>query len=198
MKRQSIANLHAIQHHSSHSVDVKVSELLAPAKPFASNADFQVALHLSPINRHLHAARCGCGCALSVSRPLSFILSAGADANPYLAFAGLLGSGLAGIQQQLSPPPMLEGDGSVLLALLSWCRFSKLCHCCVYTFPPILFEIAGTALQMLWQCPGPWLKPQKCLAVASLSRIRLDQRYRPLYGCISSCVICSPIRLQCL
>jgi glutamine synthetase len=34
----------------------------------------------------------------------------GADANPYLAFAGSLASGLAGVRQKLEPPPLFEGD----------------------------------------------------------------------------------------
>src|SRR5262249_57223409 len=34
----------------------------------------------------------------------------GADANPYLAFAALLGAGLYGIEQQLELPPALEGN----------------------------------------------------------------------------------------
>jgi len=34
----------------------------------------------------------------------------GADCNPYLAFAASLASGLAGIRNQLLPPPMFEGD----------------------------------------------------------------------------------------
>lgn len=34
----------------------------------------------------------------------------GADANPYLAFAATLAAGLDGIQNQIEPPPMFEGD----------------------------------------------------------------------------------------
>ncbi len=34
----------------------------------------------------------------------------GADCNPYLAYAASLASGLAGIEQQLEPPKMLDGD----------------------------------------------------------------------------------------
>jgi len=34
----------------------------------------------------------------------------GADANPYLAFAAALASGLDGIEQKLEPPPCFEGD----------------------------------------------------------------------------------------
>ena len=34
----------------------------------------------------------------------------GADANPYLAFAALLASGLDGIRNQIEPPPMFQGD----------------------------------------------------------------------------------------
>jgi glutamine synthetase len=34
----------------------------------------------------------------------------GADANPYLAFAVTLAAGLDGIQNQIEPPPMFEGD----------------------------------------------------------------------------------------
>ncbi len=34
----------------------------------------------------------------------------GADANPYLVYAGALISGLAGVEQQLEPPPIFEGD----------------------------------------------------------------------------------------
>jgi glutamine synthetase len=34
----------------------------------------------------------------------------GADANPYLAFAVTLAAGLDGIQRQIEPPPMFEGD----------------------------------------------------------------------------------------
>ncbi len=34
----------------------------------------------------------------------------GADVNPYLAFAASLASGLAGIEQKLSPPEMFQGD----------------------------------------------------------------------------------------
>jgi glutamine synthetase len=34
----------------------------------------------------------------------------GADANPYLAFAASLASGLDGIAQQIEPPPVFEGD----------------------------------------------------------------------------------------
>jgi glutamine synthetase len=36
--------------------------------------------------------------------------AAGADANPYLAFAATLAAGLEGIEQQIEPPPMFEGD----------------------------------------------------------------------------------------
>jgi glutamine synthetase len=36
--------------------------------------------------------------------------AAGADANPYLAFAATLAAGLEGIEQQIDPPPMFEGD----------------------------------------------------------------------------------------
>lgn len=34
----------------------------------------------------------------------------GADVNPYLAYAAALGSGLAGIAEEIEPPPMFEGD----------------------------------------------------------------------------------------
>src|SRR6185295_2307492 len=34
----------------------------------------------------------------------------GADANPYLAFAASLASGLDGIERELEPPPCFEGD----------------------------------------------------------------------------------------
>jgi len=34
----------------------------------------------------------------------------GADVNPYLTYAGLLASGLAGIENRIDPPPMFEGD----------------------------------------------------------------------------------------
>ncbi|RMD95628.1 MAG: glutamine synthetase [Calditrichaeota bacterium] len=34
----------------------------------------------------------------------------GADANPYLAFAATLAAGLDGIEKQIDPPPMFEGD----------------------------------------------------------------------------------------
>jgi glutamine synthetase len=34
----------------------------------------------------------------------------GADCNPYLAFAATIASGLAGIEQQIEPPPALDGD----------------------------------------------------------------------------------------
>lgn len=34
----------------------------------------------------------------------------GADCNPYLAYAASIASGLAGIEQQLEPPPVFEGD----------------------------------------------------------------------------------------
>lgn len=34
----------------------------------------------------------------------------GADCNPYLAYAAALASGLAGIEQQLEPPPLFDGD----------------------------------------------------------------------------------------
>eukprot|EP00514_Thraustochytrium_sp_LLF1b_P001755 CAMPEP_0184519936 /NCGR_PEP_ID=MMETSP0198_2-20121128/6895_1 /TAXON_ID=1112570 /ORGANISM="Thraustochytrium sp., Strain LLF1b" /LENGTH=488 /DNA_ID=CAMNT_0026910491 /DNA_START=151 /DNA_END=1617 /DNA_ORIENTATION=- len=35
----------------------------------------------------------------------------GADVNPYLAFAAAVASGIDGINNKLSPPPMLKGDG---------------------------------------------------------------------------------------
>jgi glutamine synthetase len=35
---------------------------------------------------------------------------AGADANPYLAFAATLAAGLDGIEKQIEPPPAFEGD----------------------------------------------------------------------------------------
>lgn len=35
---------------------------------------------------------------------------AGADANPYLVFAASLASGLRGVQEQLTPPPVFEGN----------------------------------------------------------------------------------------
>lgn len=35
----------------------------------------------------------------------------GADANPYLAYTAALASGLDGIQNQIEPPPTLDGDG---------------------------------------------------------------------------------------
>jgi glutamine synthetase len=38
----------------------------------------------------------------------------GADANPYLAFAGILAAGIGGIEQDLSPPPPTTGDASIL------------------------------------------------------------------------------------
>jgi glutamine synthetase len=34
----------------------------------------------------------------------------GADCNPYLAFAAALASGLDGIEQQIEPPPLFDGD----------------------------------------------------------------------------------------
>ncbi len=34
----------------------------------------------------------------------------GADANPYLAFAAAIASGLDGIDRQIEPPPRLDGD----------------------------------------------------------------------------------------
>jgi len=34
----------------------------------------------------------------------------GADANPYLAYAGVLAAGLDGIERKLEPPPMFEGN----------------------------------------------------------------------------------------
>lgn len=34
----------------------------------------------------------------------------GADANPYLAYAGILAAGLDGIERKLEPPPMFEGN----------------------------------------------------------------------------------------
>ena len=34
----------------------------------------------------------------------------GADVNPYLAYTAMLASGLAGIEQQIEPPPIFEGD----------------------------------------------------------------------------------------
>ena len=37
----------------------------------------------------------------------------GADVNPYLAFAALLTAGLHGIEQELAPPPALEGNAYV-------------------------------------------------------------------------------------
>jgi glutamine synthetase len=37
----------------------------------------------------------------------------GADVNPYLAFAALIAAGLHGIEQQLEPPPALEGNAYV-------------------------------------------------------------------------------------
>ncbi|MEL6983563.1 MAG: glutamine synthetase, partial [Actinomycetota bacterium] len=36
--------------------------------------------------------------------------AAGSDANPYLILAGLLAAGLHGIEAQLDPGPMVEGD----------------------------------------------------------------------------------------
>lgn len=36
--------------------------------------------------------------------------AAGADANPYLAFAATLAAGLDGIENQIEPPPMFKGD----------------------------------------------------------------------------------------
>lgn len=36
--------------------------------------------------------------------------TAGADANPYLAFSAALAAGLDGIEQQIEPPPSFEGD----------------------------------------------------------------------------------------
>ncbi len=36
--------------------------------------------------------------------------TAGADANPYLAFAATLAAGLEGIEKQIEPPPAFEGD----------------------------------------------------------------------------------------
>jgi glutamine synthetase len=36
--------------------------------------------------------------------------TAGADANPYLAFAATLAAGLDGIEKQIEPPPAFEGD----------------------------------------------------------------------------------------
>ena len=38
----------------------------------------------------------------------------GADANPYLAFAGILTAGIAGIENDLSPPPPASGDASIV------------------------------------------------------------------------------------
>jgi glutamine synthetase len=35
---------------------------------------------------------------------------AGADANPYLAFAALLAAGLDGLRQHTDPPPLFSGD----------------------------------------------------------------------------------------
>ena len=35
---------------------------------------------------------------------------AGADCNPYLAYAATLSSGLDGIRNQIEPPPLFEGD----------------------------------------------------------------------------------------
>jgi glutamine synthetase len=37
----------------------------------------------------------------------------GADLNPYLAFAGLLAAGLAGIEEKLELPPAFSGDAYV-------------------------------------------------------------------------------------
>ena len=34
----------------------------------------------------------------------------GADVNPYLAFAALIAAGLHGIEQELEPPPAVEGN----------------------------------------------------------------------------------------
>ena len=34
----------------------------------------------------------------------------GADVNPYVAYAAVLASGLAGIEQQIEPPPAFSGD----------------------------------------------------------------------------------------
>src|SRR6476469_9414620 len=36
--------------------------------------------------------------------------AAGADANPYLAFAATLAAGLDGVEQHIEPPPAFEGD----------------------------------------------------------------------------------------
>src|SRR5437764_7537034 len=36
--------------------------------------------------------------------------AAGADANPYLAFAATMAAGLDGIEQRIEPPPSFEGD----------------------------------------------------------------------------------------
>lgn len=56
-------------------------------------------------NRTCGFRLCGHGPAFRVENRIP-----GADANPYLAFAATIAAGLHGIQQQLKPPPLYEGN----------------------------------------------------------------------------------------
>ena len=84
-------------------------------KRFAAQSWAPTALAWSPDNRTAGFRIVGQGAALRIECRIP-----GADVNPYLAYAAVLASGLAGIEQQIEPPPAFVGDvysasGSALL-----------------------------------------------------------------------------------
>jgi len=74
-------------------------------KRFRSGSWAPTALAWSPDNRTAAFRVVGSGPSLRIECRIP-----GADVNPYLAYAAVVASGLAGIEQQIEPPPAFVGD----------------------------------------------------------------------------------------
>jgi glutamine synthetase len=74
-------------------------------KRFESGSWAPTALAWSPDNRTAAFRVVGSGPSLRIECRIP-----GADVNPYLAYAAAIASGLAGIEQQIEPPPAYIGD----------------------------------------------------------------------------------------
>ena len=74
-------------------------------KRFQAGSWAPTALAWSPDNRTAGFRVVGRGPSLRIECRI-----AGADVNPYLAYAAVIASGLAGIEQQIEPPPAYIGD----------------------------------------------------------------------------------------
>ena len=90
-------------HPRAGAVDRAVDQLLQALRGGELGADLDL---VGPRQPHLRVPRS----SATASRPGSSAAIPGADANPYLAFAAMLASGLDGIENEIDPGPELKGN----------------------------------------------------------------------------------------